>query len=204
VKNLKKNLTLSGGSLFLALSFYAALIYPGGSQTDLKSVGFQWRTNYWCELMNPEAQNGQTNPGMPFAVAGMFCLGVAMSCFFNRLPELCPTTTAQARIVRGGSVAASIFAVLLFSDYHHLMLLGFSIFTFITILTALIILLENRRYYSFFSGLTVFLLIQLNNFIYYHGWQKVNLPWIQKLSILTVVFWVQILSLTLKDPTCSD
>lgn len=191
-------------ALFFGLSLVAAMLYPGGSQKDLTTSGFGWHENYWCELLNPEAMNGKPNPGMPFGVIGMFCLGSAMSISFYLLPVYCPTTAGQQAIVRISSMLASFFACMLFTGYHHPMLLGFSIFTFVTILTALIILAEGKQFRSFFSGLVVFLMVQINNVIYYLNWHKEILPSFQKATIILVVLWVLSLSLKFRDPTCPD
>jgi len=189
---------------FFVLSFVAILLYPGGTQIDPNTAGFSWQHNYWCELLNSQAANGQPNPGMPFAAIGMCFLGISMSAFFYSLPVYCPTTKGQQMIVRFCSLIASTFACLLFTGYHHVMLLGFSIFTFLTILTALIILAEARQYPGFSAGITVFIMIQGSNLIYYLNWHKEILPWFQKLTIFLTAFWVVWLSLRLKGPTCRD
>jgi hypothetical protein len=61
---------------------YASMLYPGGSQADLQSVGYDWIHNYWCNLMNDQAMNGQSNPAKPFAVVAMVILCLSLLVFF--------------------------------------------------------------------------------------------------------------------------
>jgi len=58
--------------LFTLCYLVAALLYPGGSQANKTSIGFTWINNYWCNLLNDTAMNGQPNPARPMAIAGMF------------------------------------------------------------------------------------------------------------------------------------
>jgi hypothetical protein len=98
-------------------------------------------------------------------------------------------------LVRFSGVTATIFATLLFTDFHDFMLLGFSLFTLITILTALTILYENKRYWCLASGVLSILLVQINNFMYYLRVRVDLLPAVQKLTIILVLIWVMSLNL---------
>ena len=70
-----------GTVLFVVLYIIAAVLYPGGSQVDKNSVGFSWLNNYWCNLLNENAINGQHNPAKPVALAGMFILCLTLTFF---------------------------------------------------------------------------------------------------------------------------
>ena len=63
-----------GTIVFVVLYIVATLLYPGGSQVDKNSIGFSWTNNYWCNLLNDNAINGQHNPAKPIAMTGMFVL----------------------------------------------------------------------------------------------------------------------------------
>lgn len=179
-----------GISIYFVLFFYSASIYPGGSQADLKSTGYSLQNNYWCELMNHEAMNGQANPAAPYATLGIIFLGLAIGCFFYRLPLYCNTSGLPSAIVRVGSILASTCAVFLFSDFHNPLLIGFSIFTFITVALSLVMLYSCKLKWQFWSGLFGFAAIQLNNFMYYARFNIAHLPWIQKLTIVYVLLWI--------------
>jgi hypothetical protein len=61
-----------GVILFFLFFIYAASLYPGGTQFDKSTQGFDWVNNYWCELATEEAINGQPNAAMPYAVTACF------------------------------------------------------------------------------------------------------------------------------------
>lgn len=63
-----------GVIIFVILYIIATLLYPGGSQIEKNAIGFSWVNNYWCNLLNESATNGQPNSAKPVAMAGMFIL----------------------------------------------------------------------------------------------------------------------------------
>jgi len=68
MKSAKDLLTLLptfGILIFCGLFVYAASLYPGGSQADINSDGFNWVHNFWCNLMLENALNGRENPARP-------------------------------------------------------------------------------------------------------------------------------------------
>src|SRR5829696_8591889 len=73
---------LAGIMLFVILYIFAAILYPGGSQADKRSIGFSWLNNYWCNLVNEKAINGQVNIAQPLAIFAMFILGLSLAVFW--------------------------------------------------------------------------------------------------------------------------
>lgn len=71
----------TGILLFILLYLLAALLYPGGSQVNSNSKGFSWLNNYWCNLLNYKAINGEYNAGRNAANFGMFILAATLSVF---------------------------------------------------------------------------------------------------------------------------
>ncbi len=65
----------------------ATFFYPGGSQVDKNSIGFSWINNYWCNLLNENAINGQHNPAKPIAMAGMLVLCLTLTFFWFLFPR---------------------------------------------------------------------------------------------------------------------
>jgi hypothetical protein len=72
---------LFGAFLFVFLYFVATLFYPGGSQADKKSIGFSRTDNYWCNLLNENAMNGEHNSAKPLALISMFILCLTLATF---------------------------------------------------------------------------------------------------------------------------
>lgn len=184
-----------GIAAYFALFLMAARVYPGGSQTNLRSTGFSWQHNYWCELMNHEAMNGQPNPGAVYAIIAMILAGSAIGVFFYRLPLYLKTAIAHGRVIRVSATVTGLSGVMLFGDYHNPALLCFSIATLVTILIALDILLENGRRLFFSVGLLSLILTQANNVMYYLRLGIEHLPWFQKIAIATVLIWVAVMNM---------
>jgi len=193
-----------GITLYFALFFMAARVYPGGSQTNLRSPGFSWLHNYWCELMNHEAMNGQPNPGAVYAIIAMILAGSAIGVFFYRLPVYLRTSTACARVIKVSAAVTGLSGVMLFGDYHNPALLCFSIATLITIVISLAILQENGQRLFFAIGLLSLILTQANNVMYYLRLGIEHLPWFQKIAIATVLIWVAVMNICFTAGKSSD
>jgi len=80
-KNAVILIPLFGALLFIIFYIIAITLYPGGSQADISSKGFSWMNNYWCNLLNEKAMNGEYNTARPFAIAGMLLLCISMAAF---------------------------------------------------------------------------------------------------------------------------
>ncbi|PKL45166.1 MAG: hypothetical protein CVV41_03485 [Candidatus Riflebacteria bacterium HGW-Riflebacteria-1] len=196
-----------GIAVYFVLFYVAAALYPGGSQADLRSTGYSWIDNYWCELMNHEAMNGQPHPGAVYAIIAMIFAGSAIGVFFYRLPLYCRTTAMKARIIRTSAALTGLSGVMLFGDFHNPALLCFSLATLVTLVVALLILLENGRKAFFAAGLLSMSLTQINNIMYYLRLCVQHIPWFQKIAIAAVLLWVAAMNVRLrriKDPTSDD
>ncbi len=192
---LKQLLPTAGICLFFVLFWYSTTIYPGGSQSDFRAEGFAWRHNYWCELMNSKAMNGKTNPAMPYAVAGIVFLSIGLAGFFYMLPAFCSCRPEEVFTARYAAILATGCASLLFTDYHDLMLAGFSIFTLITLLAGLTILYNNKLKKFCIAGIAALLMIQANNLMYYLRLRVDLLPLVQKATIILTLLWILIMNL---------
>lgn len=76
-----------GTIIFVMVYIIATFFYPGGSQVDKNSIGFSWINNYWCNLQNENAINGQHNPAKPIAMAGMLVLCLTLTFFWFLFPR---------------------------------------------------------------------------------------------------------------------
>jgi hypothetical protein len=85
-KNIWLLLPIFGTLIFVLLYFFATFFYPGGSQVDRNSIGFSWINNYWCNLLNETAINGQPNTAKPIALTGMFILCFTLPFFWFVFP----------------------------------------------------------------------------------------------------------------------
>lgn len=76
-----------GIALSMLFLLGASWLYPGGSQTDIHSVQFQWTENYISDLLEYKAVNGADNPARPFAVIGVIIMGLTTGLAFVRFAK---------------------------------------------------------------------------------------------------------------------
>ncbi len=108
-----------GIALFFCLYIVAAWLYPGGTKFDRSTVGFSMRHNYWCDLLDRTAYNGQPNTGSSIAIAAtlLLCLAVGWLCYvFPLKMRLSPTLCYTIQFF--GVLSMAIFA-LLFTPLHN-------------------------------------------------------------------------------------
>lgn len=190
-KNILILVPFFGVLLFILLYFIATLFYPGGSQVDKNSIGFSWINNYWCNLLNEDAINGQPNPAKPIAMTGMFVLCLTLSFFwfaFARITNVCKKLKLLIQI--SGTIAMAI-AFLLFTKINHDIITNFSsLFGFIALIGTFIGLYKTKWFGLFAFGLLNLLLVGLNNYVYYSIGLIIYLPVIQKISFGAFLIWI--------------
>lgn len=179
----KKYVVLIGVLLSLLLLFAATTQYPGGSQADANSIGFNWRHNYLCNLLNPVAVNGAPdNPARPWAIAGVLslCLGVAM--FFIHFSKKIPHKNASS-VIKFAGAGAMAFGLFTATPFHDLgvtisgTLLMLSIF-YITVF----VFKSQLHFFKILSALSL-LSLYVCTYVYFTQHGLAYLPVLQKLNL---------------------
>lgn len=182
---------IKGIVLFGVLYLLAAQMYPGGSQADKYAEGFSWVHNYWCNLLNEKAINGEPNTAKPIAMIGMAVLCASLMCFWVVFPICVQLSRHARRIVQGSGIMAMCIAFFLFSDMDHDLLTNFATFFGLIALIGTYVGLYRAgwgRHLTF--GLIHILLVFVNTYVYYHRGMIVYLPVIQKISFVLFLCWV--------------
>ncbi|GGG32818.1 hypothetical protein GCM10011344_37200 [Dokdonia pacifica] len=179
-----------GVFIFLGIYFYATTRYPGGSQAATDTVGFDWVNNYWCNLMNEKAMNGQQNPARPYAIAGMVILCFSLALFFIQFAKKITTTLFLKRVIPLFGGIAMLLAVFIFTKYHDLLTIISSAFGVIAVLGILWEVYKSKMIIFKIGGLVCILLLVLNNYIYYSNYWIKLLPLIQKITFVCVLTWI--------------
>src|SRR5918993_5529882 len=122
VRNKILLLPVAGIFVFAGLYLIAAALYPGGSQHDPTAVGFSFKYNYWCNLLNEHSIDGKINPAQPFALAGMIALALSLSVFWYVLPGLLSTGVISTSVVKASGILAMIPALFIASERHDTMM----------------------------------------------------------------------------------
>jgi hypothetical protein len=180
-----------GVFLFVVLYIIATLFYPGGSQVDKNSIGFSWTNNYWCNLLNQNAINGQHNPAKPIAMIGMFVLCVTLTFFWFLFPKHINLDKKLKLLIQISGTLAMTIAFFLFTSFDHDLVINLASSFGIFATVGIFIGLYKTKWYGLFAfGLVNILLVALNNYVYYNNGLINYLPIIQKISFATFLVWV--------------
>lgn len=104
--------------LFVLAYFAAAARYPGGSRLDPQHAGYAHLGNFWCDLLDVTAYNGQPNAGRPLALAATWLLPLALLPLWFRLRELWPTRSRARWLVPAFGMCAMV-AMIGVTTRHH-------------------------------------------------------------------------------------
>lgn len=185
--------------IFIGLYVLAASLYPGGSQVDLNSIGFDWYNNFWCNLMSEYGLNGQENPARPIAILAMSVLCSSMILFFFLFAKHFVKNRGWQLIIKISGVLSMVSAVFIFTNYHDILTTILSVFGGM-VLIGLIKALHKRKLILFkISGIVCIVLVVINNLMYYNEELILYLPVIQKINFILVLTWTIGLNLKMKN-----
>lgn len=191
----KKNIfvltPIFGTLIFAVLYIIATLLYPGGSQVDKNSVGFSWINNYWCNLLDENAINGQHNPAKPVAMTGMFILCLTLIFFWFLFPKRINVSKILNLVIQISGTLAMTIAFFLFTNINHDLITNLaSILGLIATVGVFVGLYKAKWFRLFTFGLLNILLIIANNYVYYTKGLIIYLPVIQKISFAVFLIWI--------------
>ncbi|MFM9986109.1 MAG: hypothetical protein ACKVOK_12795, partial [Flavobacteriales bacterium] len=182
---------LFGIIAFILLYGVATCYYPGGSYSDFNSEGFSWVHNYWCNLLNHEAMNGQYNAAQPIALTAMLVLCISLAFFWILFPAFFNLKQLPKRIIQFSGVISMTIAFFLFADFNHDLITDFaSCFGIIASAGTIFILYKVKWYGLFRFGLLNIALVGLNNYLYFSENMIKYLPVVQKISFVSFLVWI--------------
>jgi len=190
---------LFGSILFLLFYLIATLYYPGGSQFSKNKSGFSWTQNYWCNLLNEKAINGLPNPARPIALTAMVILCLTLSLFWYVFPLQVEFSRPRRFVIQFSGFTAMATGLFLFTSLHDIIInvaTGFGLIALIGTLAGLKKLKWTRLLWM---GLFIFVLIGLNNLLYYGKGLLIYLPVVQKISFLYFLVWICCITLRLNN-----
>ena len=178
-----------GVGLGLVLILWAAHLYPGGSDADPGSAGYDWSRNFISALFGPTAINGQPNPGRGFAAAALALWCIALGFSFWRISRH-TASPRLAKVLEISGIGSAVYALLVATPMHDLMVtigLGFSL---TAISTTVVILARNREWPLFAWGCLSLALSGLSASLYFSGAGAEVLPLIQKVNVSSLAGWI--------------
>jgi hypothetical protein len=175
--------------LALVLLSVAALLYPGGSQASLQSVGFSLADNYLCNLFGAKAMNGADNPGRFWAFAGMFLMCVGFGAFFYRASAKIQHRSS-ALIIRYTGMASMFFAFLVITPYHDLMVTIMVVSGMVAVFYLSVFVFRMQSWFWGILTAACLALVYFDTFLYYSGLWLEILPGLQKINYILTIVWV--------------
>jgi hypothetical protein len=186
---IKKHFVLFGIIASLLLFTISASYYPGGSQKDKNSIGYDWKNNYLCNLFNEKAMNGFDSHSRPWAIAGMLLLCISGAVFFIKFSTKIQSNTS-ANIIKYAGIGSMLFAFFVFTRYHDLMTTVSSTLALISLFYITVFIFKSKLIVFKILSIACLLILYCNNYIYYSGNLIQLLPIMQKLSFLIIVCWM--------------
>ena len=173
----------------------ATLYYPGGSPPDHFSRGFSWANNYWCNLVDYNALNGEINQARPIAMSAMITLCLSLAVFWNFFPQLHQINKWVQSLTRFSGLTAMLTAMFLGTLDHNVVINVASLFGSIGVLGLIFITRKLNWQWLHALGLVNIGMIMMNRVIYDTELLWNYLPIIQKLTFASTLVWVWMLAL---------
>jgi hypothetical protein len=187
-------LPVLGFCLFIILYVIAASLYPGGSEINLSAKSFSWKHNYWCDLLETHAENGEPNTARTTAIVAMAVLCISIALFWYFVPRLFTFKPFSKKLIQFTGVISMGILVFLQANFHDIIINIAGASGVIALTGTLIGLYKNRSYFLFVLGVVCVFLLFLNNYIYYTKQWLYYLPVVQKLSFILFLLWFSLIS----------
>jgi len=167
----------------MLLLVVSTFFYPGGSQHDEMTVGFDWRHNYLCNLLNPVAVNGHENGARPWAVVGLLVLCATAALFFVRFAKKIPVKGAS-NVIKYAGVGAMLAALLTATPHHYVAVTASGTLLMLALFYITAYLFKSKLHgFKVLAGVCL-LALYGSSFVYFTQVQLEWLPVLQKVSLL--------------------
>jgi uncharacterized membrane protein len=172
----------------------ATLYYPGGSHPDNLSTGFSWANNYWCNLVDYKALDGEINPARPIAILAMMILCISLAVFWYFFPQIHDVKNWVQSLTRFSGLAAMLSGMFLGILDHDSVINVASCLGSIGALGLIYITRKVHWQWLYLLGVVNMGLIIMNRLIYDTEILWKYLPIIQKLTFASVLLWLWMLA----------
>lgn len=151
--------------------------------------------NYWCDLLETHAENGQPNRARKTAIAGMAVLCVSIGIFWYFAPRLFSFKPFFKKLIQVTGILSMSVLVFLQADFHDIIINIAGASGVVALTGTLAGLYKNSSYILFVWGVLCVFLLLVNNYIYYTGHWLYYLAFIQKISFLAFLCWFSLISI---------
>jgi len=185
---LKKHSVLLCAIISISLLVIATSHYPGGSQKDKNSFGYDWANNYISNLFGEKAMNGVESASRPWAVAGMLFLSASFAFFFVGFSKKI-AAKREANIIKYCGAAGMLFAFLAVTPYHDIMITIAGTLTLISMFYITVFVFTSKLHLFKMLSIVCLLSAYCTNYIYYTRNYLWLLPVLQKASLGITIVW---------------
>lgn len=186
---LKKYFILICVCCALVLLITATRFYPGGSQEDSNSIGYDFSTNYICNLFGEKAVNGAENASRYWAIASLLFLCVGFALFFYRFSKKIPLAN-PSKIIRYTGVSAMCFTSLIASPLHDSMVTLSGTLALVSMFYITVYIFKSRLHVFKVLSIITLLVFYSCNIMYYFRFELVYLPIMQKVLLGFILMWM--------------
>lgn len=182
----KRYSVLIGIVTSLSLLLMATLYYPGGSQFDKTSIGFDWRSNYISNLFGEKSVNGSDNSARFWAIAGMISLSASFAVFFYNFSKKIPEKSA-ASVIKYAGAGGMLFTFLIVTPLHDTMITIASTMFLLSIFYITVFVFRSRLHLFKFLCTACLLIFYGMLFLFGSGIYRWFLPTMQKITLATAI-----------------
>jgi hypothetical protein len=186
---LRKHSILLGIIISIFLLLVATAHYPGGSQYEKNSIGYDWNNNYLSNLFDARAVNGSPNASRLWAISGMLFLCASFGVFFIEFPKKISSKGA-AKIIRTCGVGAVVFAFLAVTPYHDRMITIASTLALVSMFYIAVFVFKSKLHLFKILSVVCLLVSYGCNYIYYTRSYVEFLPLLQKIALAITITWI--------------
>lgn len=187
-------LPLVGICLFVILFMIATLQYTSGLETPASDLGFNFKENYLCDLLDNNTLDGAINPAHLTARIALIIICFSLILFWYELPKLFPTKSKTLTIMRTTGILSMIILLFLATGNHDVIVRVSGVFGLFAVISNLIELYKARLIWLFLFGLFFLVLFLTNYYIYETGILLERLPLIQKITFVICLSWFALLN----------
>src|SRR6476469_9159720 len=186
---LKKYSILLGIIISISLLLIATFYYPGGSQFDKASIGYDWKNNYISNLFSVKAINGSDNASRFWAIGGMMFLSASFAIFFIEFSKKIPAKGA-AKVIKYFGTGAMLFTFLIATPLHDKMITIASTMTLISVFYITVFVFKSRLQLFKFLCVVCLLVFYCSLYLYYSGTYLKFLPVMQKVTFASTIILI--------------
>jgi hypothetical protein len=187
-------LPLLGIIVYASLYIFAGSLYPGGSQANKYSSGYNWIHNYWCNLLSENAINGKQNPARPVALTAMVILCLSLSLFWWLFFGVTEYSVKLKIFLRACAILSMLFAFFIFTNWHDRVINLAGLFGLVALGGTYYLLAKKKKWGLFTMGMIGLILILINNLLYHTG-NFYRLPVVQVITFIFFLVWICCISI---------